>query len=162
MVELVIAVYILCPIVAITVSFAFGQDAASPLGDGMILGVLVLAVPLWPITMPLWTLYILSRHRNAVAERDARAAALLPVGRRPPRTIDYGHVDPDLRVAVPRSRPTVPCRAYGAIDWAQTSPIRHRFGTAGASFLCLHCGVTRNFDINQDGWVPSFPAEATT
>lgn len=161
MVELLIVGFIACPIVAITVSFLYGRDAASPMGDGMILGVLVLAVPLWPITMPLWTVYILSRHRDAVAEQTARSAArsaaLLPVTRRPPPTVDYGYAGPDLRVTVPRSRPTLLCRDCGAVDWAQASPIRHRFGTAGASFLCRECGATRNFDIDGGGWVPSFP-----
>jgi hypothetical protein len=30
----------------------------------MILGCLLLAVPLWPISMPFWLWYILSRHRD--------------------------------------------------------------------------------------------------
>lgn len=68
--ELVILLYIACPIVAISVSFAYGADADSPLGDGMILGLLLLAVPLWPLTMPLWTWYILSRHRDAAASSE--------------------------------------------------------------------------------------------
>lgn len=160
MAELLIIAFIACPIVAFIVSFAYGQDATSPLGDGMILGVLVLAVPLWPISMPLWTLYILSRHRDAVAEKAARAAAMLPVSRRPPPSIAYGYVGLDLRVAVPRGRPTLPCPACGAVAWAQVSPIRHRFGTAGSSFLCDHCRSTRNFDIDGDGWMPTFPVKA--
>lgn len=108
MVELLIVGFIGCPIVAITVSFRYGQDAASPMGDGMILGVLVLAVPLWPITMPLWTLYILSRHRDAVSEQTARSAALLPVTSRPPGTTDYGSVGPDRPVAIVGQPPDAP------------------------------------------------------
>lgn len=66
--ELLILAFVACPIVAIALSFAFSADADSSMGDGMILGVLVLAVPLWPISMPMWILYLLVRHRNAVAE----------------------------------------------------------------------------------------------
>ena len=50
---------------AVIGSFRNVGDAASPQGDGMILGLLLLAVPLWPITMPLWALYVFARHRNA-------------------------------------------------------------------------------------------------
>lgn len=65
--ELVILLYIVPAIVAVSVSFAYGGDADSPLGDGMILGLLVLAVPLWPISMSFWTWYILTRHRDATS-----------------------------------------------------------------------------------------------
>jgi hypothetical protein len=40
------------------------EDADAPMGDGMIIGCLVLAVPLWPITMPLWLLYLVKRHAD--------------------------------------------------------------------------------------------------
>lgn len=153
-----ILLYIGSAIVAVSCSFAYGGDADSPLGDGIILGLLLLAVPLWPITMPFWTWYILTRHRDATAERARRAAALIPATRRPPPSIPYGFVGPDLRAAVPRRRPTEPCATCGAREWSQASPIRHRFGTAGCSFLCTHCGATRNFDIDGADWVPSFPA----
>jgi hypothetical protein len=51
-------------VAAVVASFVWTQDAASPLGDGMILGCLLLAVPLWPVTMPLWLWYVLARHRD--------------------------------------------------------------------------------------------------
>jgi hypothetical protein len=51
-------------ILAVALSFAWGQDADSPMGDGMILGCLLLAFPLWPITMPLWLLYLIKRHAD--------------------------------------------------------------------------------------------------
>ena len=56
--------FIVLPIAAVAVSFARSDGAASPTGDGMILGVLLLAVPLWPITLPLWILYVLTRRRE--------------------------------------------------------------------------------------------------
>jgi hypothetical protein len=51
-------------VAAIVLSFVWVEDADSSMGDGMILGCLVLAVPLWPITMPLWLLYLIKRHAD--------------------------------------------------------------------------------------------------
>lgn len=56
--------FIALPIAAVAVSFARSDSAASPMGDGMILGLLLLAVPLWPITLPLWIVYVLTRRRD--------------------------------------------------------------------------------------------------
>jgi hypothetical protein len=51
-------------VAAFVLSFVWADDANSSTGDGMILGCLVLAVPLWPITMPLWLLYLIKRHAD--------------------------------------------------------------------------------------------------
>ena len=154
--ELLILAFIACPIVAVTLSFAYTKDAASPMGDGMILGFLLLAVPLWPITMPLWALYILTRHRDLEEEREARKASLLPATRTPPAVTRYGLSAPELDVPIPAARPTERCVMCRTTDWEQTSPIRHRFGAIGTSFLCRGCGATRNFDIVEGQWRPTF------
>ena len=65
MIELLIAWTANVTIAALVASFAYSSDADSPAGDGMILGCLLLAVPLWPITMPFWLWYIVARHRDA-------------------------------------------------------------------------------------------------
>ena len=57
--------YVVIPATAVIASFALGGDADSPLGDGMILGCLLLAVPLWPLTMSFWLLYVLKRRWDA-------------------------------------------------------------------------------------------------
>jgi hypothetical protein len=62
--ELLIAWTAVMTIAALVASFAYSGDADSPTGDGMILGCLLLAVPLWPITMPFWLWYVVSRHRD--------------------------------------------------------------------------------------------------
>jgi hypothetical protein len=62
--EAIIVLTVFCAIAAVTLSFVWVQDADSPQGDGMILGCLLLAVPLWPITMPLWLLYVIKRHAD--------------------------------------------------------------------------------------------------
>ena len=62
--EGIILATIVVTILAIGLSFAWSEDAASASGDGMIMGCLPLAVPLWPITMPRWLLYILKRHAD--------------------------------------------------------------------------------------------------
>jgi hypothetical protein len=62
-------------IAAVVASFAFSPDAASPTGDGMILGCLRLSVPPWPITMPFWPWYVVARLRDA--GRRHRAPCLL-------------------------------------------------------------------------------------
>lgn len=67
--ESLIAFTLIVAIVAVVLSFVWVEDAQAPLGDGMIIGCLVLAVPLWPITMPLWLLYILKRHADETALR---------------------------------------------------------------------------------------------
>ena len=54
---------------AVILSFVWGEDADSASGDGMILGCLLLAVPLWPISMPLWLLYLIKRHHDQRAYR---------------------------------------------------------------------------------------------
>jgi hypothetical protein len=54
----------LVTLVAEILSFVWASDADSPLGDGMALGCLLMAVPLWPITMPLWLLYLIKRHAD--------------------------------------------------------------------------------------------------
>lgn len=59
-------------IVAMALSFIWVEDADAPMGDGMIIGCLLLVFPLWPITMPLWLLYILKRHSDADAWRGRR------------------------------------------------------------------------------------------
>jgi hypothetical protein len=41
--------------------------ADRPGGDGMILGCLLLAVPLRPLTMSFWLRYALERHRHATS-----------------------------------------------------------------------------------------------
>ena len=51
-------------IAALVLSFAWVEDADAPMGDGMIIGCLLLAVPLWPFTMPLWLLYLVKRHAD--------------------------------------------------------------------------------------------------
>jgi hypothetical protein len=149
--------FIACPIVAITLSFAFGEDADSPLGDGMILGLLVLAIPLWPITMPLWAIYVVKRHRDAVADRDAGIGALRPEARTVPAAVGYGLAVSGLNVPIPDARPSEKCRACRSTDWAQTAPVRYRFGAVGTSFVCQHCGATCNFDIAGGEWRPTFP-----
>jgi hypothetical protein len=64
-VELLIVLgYIVVPLAAVRASFAFSGDTASSGGDGMILGCFLLAVPLWPLTMSLWLLYVLKRHAD--------------------------------------------------------------------------------------------------
>lgn len=63
--EILVAWTAVMLVAAVVASFALSGDAASPSGDGMILGCLLLAVPLWPVTMPLWLLYVLARHRDA-------------------------------------------------------------------------------------------------
>ena len=49
--RLIVLGYLVIPAAAVIASFAFSGDAASSGGDGMILGCLLLAVPLWPLTM---------------------------------------------------------------------------------------------------------------
>ena len=68
--ELLIVVgYIVIPAAAVLASFAFGSEADSAGGDGMILGCFLLAVPLWPLTMSFWLWYVLKRHAD-VASRE--------------------------------------------------------------------------------------------
>lgn len=62
---LLILGYIVIPAAAVVASLAFSEDADSPSGDGMILGCLLLAVPLWPITMSFWLWYVAKRHVDA-------------------------------------------------------------------------------------------------
>ncbi len=50
--------------------FGVGRRRDSPMGDGMILGCLLLAFPLWPITMPLWLLYLVKRHNDQKSWRS--------------------------------------------------------------------------------------------
>ncbi len=64
---LLILGYVVLPTLAIGASFAFTGDAQSPMGDGMILGLLILAVAVWPITMSFWLFYVVTRHRDAAA-----------------------------------------------------------------------------------------------
>jgi len=154
--ELLILAFIACPIVGVTVSLAYSQDAASPLGDGIILGFLVMAVPLWPITMPLWVLYIWSRHRDLVEERASRNASWAPATRTPPGVVPYGLPGPSLETPIPETRPGEACIVCASADWEQTSPIRWRFGAVGTSFLCRGCGATRNFDVVAHEWRPTF------
>ena len=61
--------YVIIPAAAVIASFALGGDADSPGGDGMILGCLLLAFPLWPVTMSFWLLYIVMRHSDAAGSR---------------------------------------------------------------------------------------------
>jgi hypothetical protein len=61
--------YVVIPAAAVVASFAYGGDADSPGGDGMILGCLLLAVPPWPVTMTFWLIYILKRHSDAQSLR---------------------------------------------------------------------------------------------
>ena len=68
--ESLIGVTILVTLAAVILSLAWGDDADSPLGDGMILGCLLLAFPLWPITMPLWLLYLVKRHNDQKSWRS--------------------------------------------------------------------------------------------
>lgn len=65
MIELLLIWTAVMTIAAVIATFAYGGDAASPMGDGMVLGCLLLAVPLWPISMPFWLWYMISRHRDA-------------------------------------------------------------------------------------------------
>ena len=60
---------ILITVIAVVLSFAWSADAASPIGDGMVIGCLLMAVPLWPITMPLWLVYLVKRHADENAFR---------------------------------------------------------------------------------------------
>jgi hypothetical protein len=62
--EAIVAVTAVVTIAALILSFVWVEDADAPMGDGMIIGCLVLAVPLWPITMPLWLLYLVKRHAD--------------------------------------------------------------------------------------------------
>ena len=62
--EAVILVTGLLAIAALVLSFVWVEDADAPMGDGMIIGCLLLAVPLWPISMPLWLLYLVKRHAD--------------------------------------------------------------------------------------------------
>lgn len=59
--------YIVVPVAAVVASLALSGDADSPSGDGMILGCLLLAVPLWPLTMSFWLWYVLKRHFDATS-----------------------------------------------------------------------------------------------
>jgi hypothetical protein len=69
-VELLIVLgYVVIPAAAVIASFALSGDADSPGGDGMILGCLLLAVPLWPLTMSFWLFYVLKRHSDASSRR---------------------------------------------------------------------------------------------
>jgi hypothetical protein len=63
-IELLLAWTAIFTIAALVASFAFSGDADSPTGDGMILGCLLFAVPLWSVTMPFWLWYMLARHRD--------------------------------------------------------------------------------------------------
>ncbi len=63
---------IVITVLAVVLSFAWTEDAASPMGDGMVIGCLLMAVPLWPITMPLWLLYLLKRRADESALRRNR------------------------------------------------------------------------------------------
>lgn len=62
--EALLVLFIALPIAAVAVSFACSDTAASPMGDGLVLGLLLLAVPLWPITLPLWIVYVVTRRRD--------------------------------------------------------------------------------------------------
>jgi hypothetical protein len=62
--DAIVAVTAVVTIAALILSFVWVEDADAPMGDGMIIGCLVLAVPLWPITMPLWLLYLVKRHAD--------------------------------------------------------------------------------------------------
>ena len=64
---LIIFGYVIIQAAAVSASFAFGGDADSAGGDGMILGCLLLAVPLWPLTMSFWLWYVLKRHWDATS-----------------------------------------------------------------------------------------------
>jgi hypothetical protein len=68
--EALIWLTIVITVVAVVISFVWSTDAASPMGDGMVIGCLLMAVPLWPITMPLWLLYLLKRHADENAFRN--------------------------------------------------------------------------------------------
>jgi hypothetical protein len=67
--EALIWLTIVITVLAVALSFVWSGDAASPMGDGMAIGCLLMAVPLWPITMPLWLLYLLKRHADEIALR---------------------------------------------------------------------------------------------
>lgn len=62
--EALIVLTLVVTLAAVALSFAWVDDADSAQGDGMIIGCLILAVPLWPITMPLWLLYLIKRHAD--------------------------------------------------------------------------------------------------
>lgn len=101
--ELLIVVgYIVIPAAAVIASFALGGDADSPLGDGMVLGCLLLAVPLWPLTMSFWLCYLLKRHTDARRPPWVRGVACVgaATGRRRAAT-------PVWQLA-PRARPGAP------------------------------------------------------
>jgi hypothetical protein len=69
-VELLIVMgYVVIPAAAVLASFAFSGDADSSLGDGMILGCLLLAFPLWPLTRTIWLFYVLKRHSDTAGLR---------------------------------------------------------------------------------------------
>jgi len=59
--------YVVIPAAAVIASFAFSGDADSAGGDGMILGCVLLAVPLWPLTMSFWLFYVLKRHADTTS-----------------------------------------------------------------------------------------------
>lgn len=59
--EVILALGVVLVVTAIVLTFARSDEADSPMGDAMILGIILLAVPLWPITLPLWILYLLVR-----------------------------------------------------------------------------------------------------
>jgi hypothetical protein len=61
--------YVVIPAAAVIASFAYGSDADSPMGDGMIVGCLLLVFPLWPLTMSFWLFYVLKRHADATSRR---------------------------------------------------------------------------------------------
>ena len=144
---------------AVVLTFVYAMDAASAMGDGMILAILVLAWPLWPISMPFWVLYLLGRHR------DARARALRPSpdgqrSNRPAlRSVPYGQTGPNVAIVIPDDGPTAECLKCGTSQWNQLNQVRARFGAVGACFRCQRCEASRNFNIIGDGWEPTFPPQ---
>lgn len=59
--EVIVALGVALVVTAIVLTFVRSDQADSPMGDAMILGFILMAVPLWPITLPLWILYLLVR-----------------------------------------------------------------------------------------------------